>query len=99
MELKSVLFSLIYTDIDTLMCQFVSHTLQEVKLKQMYLFVPGSEDESQHERLTFSYKKLQLTTDATILLQFVRAPAISFQNKCLKMLQHVMKFGISGPNN
>lgn len=99
MELKSVLFSLIYTDIDTLMCQFVSHTLQEVKLKQMYLLVPGSEDESQHERLTFSYKKLQLTTDATIILQFVRAPAISFQNKCLKMLQHVMKFGILGPNN
>lgn len=99
MELKTVLFSLIYTDIDTLMCQFVSHTLQEVKLKQMYLLVPGSEDESQHERLTFSYKKLQLTTDATIILQFVRAPAISFQNKCLKMLQHVMKFGISGPNN
>lgn len=99
MELKTVLFSLIYTDIDTLMCQFVSHTLQEVKLKQMYLLVPGSEDESQHERLTFSYKKLQLTTDATIILQFVRAPAISFQNKCLKMLQHVMKFGILGPNN
>lgn len=99
MELKSVLFSLIYSDIDTLMCQFVSHTLQEVKLKQMYLLVPGSEDESQHERLTFSYKKLQLTTDATIILQFVRAPAISFQNKCLKMLQHVMKFGILGPNN
>lgn len=99
MELKSVLFSLIYSDIDTLMRQFVSHTLQEVKLKQMYLLVPGSEDESQHERLTFSYKKLQLTTDATIILQFVRAPAISFQNKCLKMLQHVMKFGILGPNN
>lgn len=74
-------------------------SLQEVKLKQMYLLVPGSEDESQHERLTFSYKKLQLTTDATIILQFVRAPAISFQNKCLKMLQHVMKFGILGPNN
>lgn len=99
MELKTVLFSLIYTDIDTLMRQFVSHTLQEVKLKQMYLLVPGSEDESQHERLTFSYKKLQLTTDATIILHFVRAPAISFQNKCLKMLQHVMKFGILGPNN
>lgn len=99
MELKTVLFSLIYTDIDTLMCQFVSHTLQEVKLKQMYLLIPGSEDDSQHERLTFSYKKLQLTTDATIILQFVRAPAISFQNKCLKMLQHVMKFGILGPNN
>lgn len=29
-----------------------------------------------------------------ILLQFVRDPATSFQNKCLKMSQHVMKFDI-----